>query len=122
MERVAFNALPAALTADMWGHNYLSTPNEITAERSPERVFGDNENATVYGLADQFTHVTPCCTANHNQGWQVTNLTYYPAGIVQNASLIVERCRGCAPRSANKLAAAWQGLHHSVHALARVSW
>ena len=22
-----------------------------------------------YGLADQFTGVTPCCTANHNQGW-----------------------------------------------------
>lgn len=71
MERVAFNALPAALTEDMWGHNYLSTPNEITAERSPKKAFGDNENATIYGLADEFTHVTPCCTANHNQGWCV---------------------------------------------------
>ena len=30
---------------------------------------GDGENATTYGLADRFTGVTPCCTANHNQGW-----------------------------------------------------
>ena len=69
LERVALNALPAALTAEMWSHNYLSTINEVTASRSPERIFGDNENATIYGLADRYTGVTPCCTANHNQGW-----------------------------------------------------
>ena len=68
-ERIAFNALPAALTADMWAHNYLSTINEVQAADSPRHLPGDNANATIYGLADRFTGVTPCCTANHNQGW-----------------------------------------------------
>lgn len=69
LERIALNALPAALTADMWSHNYLSMINEVQAVRSQPRVWGDGENATTYGLADRFTGVTPCCTANHNQGW-----------------------------------------------------
>lgn len=32
-------------------------------------MFGDGPNATIYGLADRFTGVTPCCTANFNQAW-----------------------------------------------------
>ena len=69
-ELVAFNALPAALTANMWEHNYLSTINEIQAVRSDPHLWGEwTDNATIYGLADRFTGVTPCCTANHNQGW-----------------------------------------------------
>ena len=68
-ERIAFSALPAALTADMWAHNYLTTINEITASRSPRKIWGDPDNSTIYGLADRFTGVTPCCTANHNQAW-----------------------------------------------------
>ena len=51
----ALNALPAALTADMWSHNYLSMINEVQAVRSPVRTWGDGENATTYGLADRFT-------------------------------------------------------------------
>ena len=69
LEKIALNALPAALTADMWSHNYLSMINEVQAVKSQPRVWGDGENATTYGLADRFTGVTPCCTANHNQGW-----------------------------------------------------
>ena len=91
LERIALNSLPAALTADvsaatpflalfclrsqprccrsqMWAHNYLSMINEVQAEQSPRHPWGDGENATTYGLADRFTGVTPCCTANHNQG------------------------------------------------------
>lgn len=63
LERIALAALPAALTAEMWAHNYLSTVNEITASRSPHRIFGDNENATIYGLGDRFTGVYPCTPA-----------------------------------------------------------
>ena len=59
LERIALNALPAALTADMWSHNYLSMINEVQAVKSEPRVWGDGENATTYGLADHFTGVTP---------------------------------------------------------------
>merc|ERR1719329_231182 len=74
VERIAFNALPAALTADMWSHNYLSMINEVQAITSPIPnpwgLYGKTgQNATTYGLADRYTGVTPCCTANHNQGW-----------------------------------------------------
>jgi hypothetical protein len=74
VERIAVNALPAALTADMWSHNYLSMINEVQATTSPIPnpwgLYGiSGQNATTYGLADMYTGVTPCCTANHNQGW-----------------------------------------------------
>ena len=52
-----------------WGHNYLTTINEVQAARTPHHMYGDTENATIYGLADRYTGVTPCCTANHNQAW-----------------------------------------------------
>ena len=32
-EMIAYNAQPAAMTADMWARNYLSTINEVFAER-----------------------------------------------------------------------------------------
>ena len=73
LERIALNALPAALTADMWSHNYLSMINEVQAISSAKHPWGEygetGTNCTTYGLADKFTGVTPCCTANHNQGW-----------------------------------------------------
>lgn len=33
MERIAFNALPGAVSEDFWAHNYLSQPNEARAIR-----------------------------------------------------------------------------------------
>jgi hypothetical protein len=73
LERIAFNALPAALTADMWSHVYLSMINEVQAAMATKYQWGlygtTGQNATTYGLADRFTGVTPCCTANHAQGW-----------------------------------------------------
>ena len=73
LERIAFNALPAALTADMWSHVYLSMINEVQAAMATKYQWGlygtTGQNATTYGLADRFTGITPCCTANHNQGW-----------------------------------------------------
>ena len=62
------------MAADMWSHNYLSMINEVQATTSPIPnpwgLYGNTgQNATTYGLADRYTGVTPCCTANHNQGW-----------------------------------------------------
>lgn len=53
LERIALNALPAALTADMWSHNYLSMLNEVQAVSSlkhPWGLYGNSgENSTTYG-------------------------------------------------------------------------
>ena len=63
-EMIAYNAQPAAMTADMWARNYLSQINEIAAATtSPHPWITDGPDSTQYGLAPNF----PCCTANHNQ-------------------------------------------------------
>lgn len=63
-EMIAYNAQPAAMTADMWARNYLSQINEIAAlTTNPHPWITDGPASTTYGLAPNF----PCCTANHNQ-------------------------------------------------------
>ena len=46
------------------------TSSHSEGPKHPWGLYGNSgENSTTYGLADRFTGVTPCCTANHNQGW-----------------------------------------------------
>ncbi|MGC4047823.1 MAG: glycoside hydrolase family 127 protein [Armatimonas sp.] len=68
-ERVAFNALPATFTKDMWGHQYDQQVNQVLCAD-----FGTKENcvfttngpqSNLYGLEPNFG----CCTANFHQGW-----------------------------------------------------
>jgi len=65
MERIAFNALPATFTADMWGHQYNQQPNQVlcTLEKRPWVSNGPESN--LFGLEPNFG----CCTANMHQGW-----------------------------------------------------
>ena len=68
LERLAFNALPAACSADMWTHQYDQQTNQIRCARLPEDhvVFGTNgPESHCFGLEPNFG----CCTANFNQGW-----------------------------------------------------
>ena len=68
LERLAFNALPAACSADMWSHQYDQQTNQIRCARLPEDhvVFGTNgPESHLFGLEPHFG----CCTANFNQGW-----------------------------------------------------
>jgi uncharacterized protein len=66
LERLAFNALPATLTPDMWAHQYDQQVNQVVCHVSEERVWTSNGPASnVYGLQPNF----PCCTANMHQGW-----------------------------------------------------
>ncbi len=67
LEKLAFNALPATVTPDMWGHQYDQQTNQIAAVRQVDRViYGTNgAEAGLYGLEPNFG----CCTANFNQGW-----------------------------------------------------
>ena len=67
LEKVAFNALPAALSDDMWTHQYDQMTNQIACYRQPGKPsYGTNfADANMFGLEPQFG----CCTANFNQGW-----------------------------------------------------
>ena len=66
-EDVAFNSLPAALTADMRGLHYLTAANDValtTADKSPGIQNGGNMYAyTPDGDPNR------CCQHNHGQGW-----------------------------------------------------
>jgi hypothetical protein len=68
IEKLAYNALPATISADMWTHQYDQMTNQIRCERLPEDhvVFGTNgPESHLFGLEPNFG----CCTANFNQGW-----------------------------------------------------
>ncbi|KAF2397914.1 hypothetical protein EJ06DRAFT_532901 [Trichodelitschia bisporula] len=71
-EKAAFNALPAALTPDHWGHQYVSLPNQAWAADlraySPTGetpYWNVNPLGNIYGLEPNY----PCCTVNHPQGY-----------------------------------------------------
>lgn len=67
LEMLAFNALPAALSDDMWAHQYDQMSNQIACCIFPiKSLFGTNGNdAHIFGLEPHYG----CCTANFNQGW-----------------------------------------------------
>ncbi|HCR41385.1 MAG TPA: hypothetical protein DIW41_10830, partial [Lachnospiraceae bacterium] len=68
LEKLAFNALPAATSADMWTHQYDQMTNQVEVSYLPEDhvVFRTNSREShLFGLEPNFG----CCTANFNQGW-----------------------------------------------------
>lgn len=72
VERIAYNALPAELTGNMWSRQYLQEQNQIAAQTmNPNPFPSDGDYSNVFGLEPNY----PCCTVNHPQGWPkfVTN-------------------------------------------------
>lgn len=67
LEELAFNALPASISDDMWSHQYVQLSNQIACQKFPGKpYFGTNSaDAHIFGLEPNFG----CCTANFNQGW-----------------------------------------------------
>lgn len=67
LEKMAFNALPATISDDMWSHQYVQMANQIACIRFPGKsIFRTNgREAHLFGLEPEFG----CCTANHVQGW-----------------------------------------------------
>jgi uncharacterized protein len=66
LESVAYNALPATFTDDMWAHQYDQQANQVVCKVSPERVYSNNgPDANLFGLEPNFG----CCLANMHQGW-----------------------------------------------------
>lgn len=66
LERIAFNALPATFSPDMWAHQYVQQVNQVVCRVDEDRVYTSNgPDANIYGLEPHFG----CCTANMHQGW-----------------------------------------------------
>lgn len=65
LEKVAFNALPATFTVDMWGHQYLQQVNQVLVNYAKRNWFNNNDDSNLFGLEPNFG----CCTANMHQGW-----------------------------------------------------
>jgi hypothetical protein len=76
LEKLAFNALPAAISTDMWSHQYDQMTNQIQCTRLEAPHFMTNTgDAHLFGLEPHYG----CCTANFGQGWP--KLTF--AGIMK---------------------------------------
>lgn len=68
LESLAFNALPAAISSDMWTHQYDQMTNQVECAPMPSDkvVFMTNGNLShTFGIEPNFG----CCTANFSQGW-----------------------------------------------------
>lgn len=65
LEKLAFNALPATLTADMKGHQYVQQANQVRVSNEQRNWYNNGSDANIYGLEPNFG----CCTANMHQAW-----------------------------------------------------
>jgi len=66
LERIAFNALPAAISPDMWSHQYHHQANQVVCKISDPSIFaGASPDANLFG----FELCCPCCLTNMQQGW-----------------------------------------------------
>lgn len=69
LEIIAFNALPATISDDMWTHQYDQMSNQIACQKFPN---SDKVPFTTNGVEAHLFGLEPnygCCTANFNQGW-----------------------------------------------------
>ena len=66
LEQIAFNALPATFSPDMWSHQYDQQVNQIECSVRPNRTWKTNApDSNLFGLEPSFG----CCTANLSQAW-----------------------------------------------------
>jgi uncharacterized protein len=66
LEKIAFNALPAACTPDYWEHQYDEQANQVACVYVSKPVYSTNRGeSNMFGLEPQYG----CCTANFHQGW-----------------------------------------------------
>jgi hypothetical protein len=66
LEKLAFNALPATLSPDMWSHQYDQQVNQAQCTINPDYRWSTNgAESNLFGLEPNYG----CCTSNMHQGW-----------------------------------------------------
>lgn len=77
LEKLAYNALPAAITQDYMAHQYLQQANQVQVDIRKRPWYNNREDATIFGLEPNFG----CCTANMHQGWpKLVSALWYKEG------------------------------------------
>ena len=67
-ERLAFNALPVAMTPDHWAHQYIELPNQPWSTQNTEANglwWNVGQDGPTFGVEPNY----PCCAVNHPQGY-----------------------------------------------------
>jgi hypothetical protein len=66
LEKIAYNAMPATFSPDMWSHQYDQQVNQVECSIKEDRLWTTNgPESNIYGLEPNYG----CCTANLSQGW-----------------------------------------------------
>jgi len=82
LEKIAYNALPATFSPDMWTHQYDQQVNQVECSRQEDPIFRTNGGeSNLFGLEPNYG----CCTANLSQGWPKLALSTFmrsPDGLV----------------------------------------
>lgn len=65
LEQIAYNALPAPFTPDMWSHQYDQQANQVLCTVDERCWTNNNADSNIFGREPNFG----CCTANLHQGW-----------------------------------------------------
>jgi len=87
LEYLAFNALPAGISPDMWTHQYDQMANQVQCSLIPQEkvpFFTNGPESNMFGLEPNFG----CCTANFGQGYPKLALSAFmksDGGIVSSA-------------------------------------
>ncbi|MHB1354956.1 MAG: beta-L-arabinofuranosidase domain-containing protein [Anaerolineae bacterium] len=98
-EELAYNALPAAFSPDMWSHQYDQQPNQVLVSRAHRNWYDNTDDSNLFGLEPHFG----CCTANFHQGWPKYIKNLWLAGsdgslaAVAYAPCRVRQSIGCVP-------------------------
>jgi hypothetical protein len=101
LEKIAYNALPATLTKDLWAHQYDQQANQVMCSLSNHRWATNGPESNIFGLEPNFG----CCTANMHQGWPklaaslwmgtadngLAAVAYGPSEVTANGVTIEER-------------------------------
>jgi len=64
LELLVYNAIPGAMTPDMWAHQYDQQANQVEVSDAP-RDWDNSSTANMYGLTPHY----PCCLSNMHHGW-----------------------------------------------------
>lgn len=65
LEKIAYNPLPGAQTADLLSHQYDQQPNQVLCSIGRRDWTTNGPEANLFGLEPNYG----CCTANLHQGW-----------------------------------------------------
>lgn len=65
LEKVAFNALPAAISPDWRSHQYDQQANQVLCTLAKRNWTANGDESNLFGLEPNYG----CCTVNMHQGW-----------------------------------------------------